>query len=68
MLHQRALRESQADRVLRKGAAIRRDSVGVLRQYARGQRNIVGDNHVSGNDPLRDPIVGDVGSRADDYP
>ncbi len=68
MLHERALRESQADRVLCKGATIRRDGVGLLRQYARGQWNVVGDDHVSSNDLLRDPIVRDVGSGANDYP
>ena len=68
MLHKRALRQSQSYRSLRKGTTIGCNSMRVLRQYACGQRNIAGDDHVSSNDLLCDPIVGDVGSRAHDYP
>ena len=67
MLHKRALRESPTDRVLCKGATIRCNSMCVLCQYASGQRNIVGDDHVSSNDLLCDPIVGDIRSRGRDY-
>ena len=68
VLHERSLREGQTDRVLRKGATIGSHCVRVLCQYAPGQRNIVGDDHVSSNDLLCDPIVGDVRSGAHDYP
>ena len=68
MLHERSLRESQTDRVLRKGATTGRHCMRVLGQYAPGQRYIVGDDHVSSNHLLGDPIVGDVRSRTHDYP
>lgn len=68
MLHQRALRESQTDRVLREGSTIGRDSMRVLRQYPSGQRNIGRDDDISSNDLLCDPIVGRVGSGTDDDP
>ena len=68
MLHKRALCESHTNRVLCKSATMRRNSMRVLCQYAPGQRNIVGDDHISSNDLLCDPIVGDIGSRGHDYP
>ena len=66
MIHQVARRQRHADRVFAEAPAVRGEDVGARGDASARQRHVGGDDDGARPGALRDPVVGDVGTRRDD--